>query len=1093
MNKKRTRRGKKIRNKLQKFKVWYQNIRGLKSKMDSLLERIEEGKPTVVCITETHLLKSDNLEIEGYKIYRNDRDNFGGGIMIAVSESIKNVCTIVEKENIVGETMWMVVDNTKIKIRIGVVYAPQESRTKKKQYKELYERVEKQIDEARERGQKLMILGDFNCKIGDAIPGNKPEVSKSGKLMKQMVKKQKLSILNSIDVCEGTWTRTEGDSKSIIDYVLMWKEDVKAVQKMRIDEEKEDAPIGYVDGKMTYSDHNVITLKINWVMLEMRTPRMKRKILTKKGEMKYCQQLKEMEVSKIFEKNEDFQDLYRRWKEEVTKIVEDNKSIVKSFNPRKTIRILIKRKKMLKKKAKKSNKNDRAKVVAQIKEVEKEITQERNEQFRNKINKVVAKLQSSNGINGPNMWEVLKKVKRKKEEPAVAIKSKEGKILEEPEDIKTRYLEHFGDLLKQPEPNNEEERRQEEIVECTFKKVLAEAEEKETIFTTLEEVQDAMKFLKKKKSKDGSGWNNEVIMNGGEEMVKSLHKIFNKMEKERVVPEQWNQVIIKAISKPGSVLLMDNKRGLFITDVISKMYERIIKNRNQNKVRQYVSPLQTGGTKGKTTVDHVIVMSEIVRRNRKMGKKTYVVFGDAVKCFDKLWLKDCLLEMHNAGCNLQDIQMMYKLNNETEITVDTPLGKTKKLRVEEIVKQGTVLGPDLCCIETDAINKIGESQERNLGEQIIGILVFVDDVMSAGTAEEIRSAIRNFAEMEKRKKFTYGLKKTKYMIMKTGREKEEKIEENVKEGVVEETDEYKWLGLLLSKEGNLLLHIKNKKKKMKGQVAAMKSLASFSNVGHTFVSVRLNLYEPCIVPSMLYNIEGWTELSKEEITKLESIQLSALCSLLHLPKTTPYLGLLHEVGMWRMQERLMYRKIMLYHNIVNSDDNRLAKKIIEEQEKTNEEGTWYAEVAKHLKTLEIDKGLVKESTKSALKKMVKEKITKRMQCAINTEKKKSSKMRFLNGDELQLRDYIKWGRGNEVLQTIKTRLNMQEIYANYKGNCELPRLCPHCQLEDDTTEHLVECDALGGSNLSRSDLRNDGNTEMWKQLNERIKVNMKWR
>ena len=219
---------------------------------------------------------------------------------------------------------------------------------------------------------------------------------------------------------------------------------------------------------------------------------------------------------------------------------------MKSFNPRKTIRILIKRKKMLKKKAKKSNKNDRAKVVAQIKEVEKEITQERNEQFRNKINKVVAKLQSSNGINGPNMWEVLKKVKRKKEEPAVAIKSKEGKILEEPEDIKTRYLEHFGDLLKQPEPNNEEERRQEEIVECTFKKVLAEAEEEATIFTTLEEVQDAMKFLKKKKSKDGSGWNNEVIMNGGEEMVKSLHKIFNKMEKERVVPEQWNQVIIKA-------------------------------------------------------------------------------------------------------------------------------------------------------------------------------------------------------------------------------------------------------------------------------------------------------------------------------------------------------------------------------------------------------------------------------------------------------------------------------------------------------------------------------------------------------------------
>jgi hypothetical protein len=150
--------------------------------------------------------------------------------------------------------------------------------------------------------------------------------------------------------------------------------------------------------------------------------------------------------------------------------------------------------------------------------------------------------------------------------------------------------------------------------------------------------------------------------------------------------------------------------------------------------------------------------------------------------------------------------------------------------------------------------------------------VFVDDVMSAGTAEEVRKAIRNFAEMERRKKFTYGLKKTKYMVMKTGREKEEEINEKVKEGIVGETDEYNWLGLLLSKEANLLLHLENKKKKMKGQVAALKSLANYANVGPLFALTRLKLFEACIIQSMLYNLEGWTELSKEEMKKLESIQ-----------------------------------------------------------------------------------------------------------------------------------------------------------------------------------------------------------------------------
>ena len=76
-----------------------------------------------------------------------------------------------------------------------------------------------------------------------------------------------------------------------------------------------------------------------------------------------------------------------------------------------------------------------------------------------------------------------------------------------------------------------------------------------------------------------------------------------------------------------------------------------------------------GGTKGKSTVDHVIVLGEILRRNRNMGRKTYVVYGDAVKCCDKLWLKDCLLEMRSAGCNLQDLQLIYQLNSETEITI----------------------------------------------------------------------------------------------------------------------------------------------------------------------------------------------------------------------------------------------------------------------------------------------------------------------------------------------------------------------------------------------------------------------------------------
>ena len=172
--KKRTRRGKPIRNKLRKFKVWFHNIRGIKSKVDSLRDKIDEVEPTVFCIAETHLLKTEDLQFEGYTPFRNDRENRGGGgIIIFVRTELEKICTIVEKGNEIGETLWVAIDNGKTKIRLGVIYAPQESRTSKEEYKILYEQIKNQILLARERQQKILLMGDFNCKIGNVIEGNK--------------------------------------------------------------------------------------------------------------------------------------------------------------------------------------------------------------------------------------------------------------------------------------------------------------------------------------------------------------------------------------------------------------------------------------------------------------------------------------------------------------------------------------------------------------------------------------------------------------------------------------------------------------------------------------------------------------------------------------------------------------------------------------------------------------------------------------------------------------------------------------------------------------------------------------------------------
>ena len=68
--------------------------------------------------------------------------------------------------------------------------------------------------------------------------------------------------------------------------------------------------------------------------------------------------------------------------------------------------------------------------------------------------------------------------------------------------------------------------------------------------------------------------------------------------------------------------------------------------------------------------------------------------------------------------------------------------------------------------------------------------VYMNDIAAAGGIAEFRKRIRNCAKMENEKKMRYGLKKTKYMMVKTGKESEEIVQENVKSGAVRKTEAY---------------------------------------------------------------------------------------------------------------------------------------------------------------------------------------------------------------------------------------------------------------------------------------------------------------
>ena len=54
--------------------------------------------------------------------------------------------------------------------------------------------------------------------------------------------------------------------KSVIDYVIVNKEDIKYLNKMIIDENKEMTPYHIVDNRTIYSDHCATQISMNWLI-----------------------------------------------------------------------------------------------------------------------------------------------------------------------------------------------------------------------------------------------------------------------------------------------------------------------------------------------------------------------------------------------------------------------------------------------------------------------------------------------------------------------------------------------------------------------------------------------------------------------------------------------------------------------------------------------------------------------------------------------------------------------------------------------------------------------------------------------------------
>ena len=133
-------------------------------------------------MVETHLLKEEQIQIPEYKIFRKDGTTNSRDILIAIKEQLKTIVAEVNREKKIDQTLWVLLNNQKIQVRMGVIYGPQENVTSNSELEKMYESISVYI--GKNNNQQIMILGDFNAKIRIYIKKTKKPSQREGNTCK---------------------------------------------------------------------------------------------------------------------------------------------------------------------------------------------------------------------------------------------------------------------------------------------------------------------------------------------------------------------------------------------------------------------------------------------------------------------------------------------------------------------------------------------------------------------------------------------------------------------------------------------------------------------------------------------------------------------------------------------------------------------------------------------------------------------------------------------------------------------------------------------------------------------------------------------
>ena len=157
-----------------------------------------------------------------------------------------------------------------------------------------------------------------------------------------------------------------------------------------------------------------------------------------------------------------------------------------------------------------------------------------------------------------------------KKHKSAGVRTKDGKLLTQEDEVRGRWEEHFNKVLNIPCNVPADETLEEDL------QAAADLENVNPEPPTREEIRRNLKRMQNNKAPGIDGITAAMWKADIESSVPEIHDLLLKIWDSEVVPSDWKKSLISIIAKKGNLTICDNSRGISLLSTASKLFGIII-------------------------------------------------------------------------------------------------------------------------------------------------------------------------------------------------------------------------------------------------------------------------------------------------------------------------------------------------------------------------------------------------------------------------------------------------------------------------------------------------------------------------------------